>query len=76
MSTRKSMPGLSDSNICTAPNELPNKAPLTATTGADDLCPPSQRDSRSGKADTFVAVRRFSLADRGTRSTSANCEAP
>jgi hypothetical protein len=76
MSTRKSMPGLSDSNIYTAPNELPNKAPSTTTTWADDLCAPSQRNSCSGEADTFVAVDRFSRADRGTRSTCANCEAP
>jgi len=76
MSTRKSMPGVGVSNIYTAPDELPNKALSTTTTWADDLCPPSQRNSRSGEADTFVAVRRFSRADRGTRSTSANCEAP
>ncbi len=76
MNTRKSLPGLGVSNIYTAPNELPNKAPSTTATWADDLCPPSQRNSRSGEADTFVAMRRFSRADRGTRSTSANCEAP
>jgi hypothetical protein len=76
MSTRKSMPGQSDSHIYTAPNELPNKAPSTRTAWADDLCPPSQRNSRSSEADTFVAMRRFSRADRGTGSISANCEAP
>ena len=76
MSTQKSMRGLSDSNIYTVPNELPNKAPSTTTTWADDLCSPSQRNSRSSEADTFLAVRRFSRADRGTRGTSANYEAP
>jgi len=35
---------LSDSNIYTAPNELQNKAPSTTA-----MCPPSQRNSRSGK---------------------------
>jgi hypothetical protein len=75
MSTRKSMPGLSDSNIYTAPNEFPNKAPTT-TKGADDLCPPGQRNRCSGETDTFVAVHRLIRADRGTRSASANCEAP
>ncbi len=76
MSNLKSMPGLSDSNIYTAPIERPNRAPSTMTTWADNLCPPSLRNSRSGEADTFVAVRRFGPADRGTRSISANCEAP
>jgi hypothetical protein len=36
------MPGLSDSNIYTAPNELPNKASSTTTTPADNLWPPSK----------------------------------
>jgi hypothetical protein len=76
MSNRKSMPGLSDSNIYTAPIEHPNRAPSTTMTWADNLCPPSLRNSRSGEADTFVAVRRLSRADRGTRSVSANREAP
>ncbi len=70
------MPGLSDSSIYTARNELPNQAPSTTTTWVDNLCPPSQRSSRSGEADTFVAVRRFSHADRGTRSISAHRVAP
>jgi hypothetical protein len=53
-----------------------NKIPSTTTTWADDLCPPSQRNSRSGEADNFVAARRFSRTDRITRATSANCEVP
>ena len=66
MIVRKSMPSLSDSNIYSAPKELPNKAPSTTTTWADDLCPPSQRNSGSGETDTFVAVRRFSLTTHGS----------
>jgi len=76
MSDRKSMPGLSDSNIYPTPIERPNRAPSTTTTWADNLCPPNVRNSRSGEAGTLVAVRRLSRADRGTRSISANCEAP
>ena len=76
MSSWKSIPGLSDSNIYGASQELPNKAPSTTARWADYLCPPSQRSSRSGEAGTFVAVRRFSRAYRGTGSTSANREAP
>jgi hypothetical protein len=72
MSAPKSMPSLSDSNIYTAPNKLPDKAPSTTTTWVDNLCPPSQRS----EANTFVAVRQFSGADRSTRSNSANCEVP
>jgi hypothetical protein len=71
MNTRKSMRGPSDSNVSTTPNELPNKTPLTTTAWAEYLCSPSERT----EAHAFVAVRRFSRADRGTRSTSANCEA-
>ena len=72
MSTRKSMPGLNDLNIYTAPNELPNKAPSTTTMWANNFCPPSQ----GSEADTFVAGRPFCGADRSTRSTSTNCEEP
>jgi hypothetical protein len=39
MSTHKSMPDLGDSNIYTAPTELPNKAPSNTTTWAGDLLP-------------------------------------
>jgi len=67
---------LSASNIYKAPDELPNKVPSTTTTWADDLCPPSQRNGRSGEADNVIAVRRFSRTDRGTRIANANCEAP
>jgi hypothetical protein len=72
MNTPKAMRGLGDSNIYTPSNELPNRAPSPTTTWSDDLCPPSQRS----EAEAFVAVRRFSRADRGTRRTSADCEAP
>jgi hypothetical protein len=53
-----------------------NKIPSTTTTWTVDLCPPSQRNSRSGAADNFVAVHRFSRTDRATQATSANCEVP
>jgi hypothetical protein len=74
MIVRKSMPSLSDSNIYSAPKELPNQPPSTTTTWAGGLCPPSQRNSGSGATDTFVAVRQFSRADRRTRSSTAHCE--
>jgi hypothetical protein len=52
-----------------------NKIPSTTTTWVDDLCPPSQRNSRSGEADNFVAVRQFrrkGRADITETSLAAN----
>jgi hypothetical protein len=72
MSTRKSMPGLSDSVTYAASNELANKILSTVTTWEDDPCRPSQ----PSEAHALVAVRSFSHVGRARRSKSFNCVAP
>jgi hypothetical protein len=71
MSTRKSMPGLSDSVIYAAPNELPNKTLSTVT--ARDFPAKSVIDERDPLSLSPCGKRRWEHSLHGFRGTAHSC---